>query len=104
MGKRVTPISASGHGLAGRRSASDSFTLMADSDIKALTEALPGESFETMAFTTPPPLANATVAIVTTASLHHPDQDDFAVMDTGYRVLDDSRRDRKSTRLNSSHT
>ena len=66
---------------------------MADSDIKALTEALPGESFETTAFTTPPPLADATVAIVTTASLHHPDQDDFAVMDTGYRVLDDSRRD-----------
>ena len=66
---------------------------MADSDIKVLTEALPGESFETTAFTTPPPLADATVAIVTTASLHHPDQDDFAVMDTGYRVLDDSRRD-----------
>jgi D-proline reductase (dithiol) PrdB len=66
---------------------------MADSDIKALTEALPGECFETTAFTTPPPLANATVAIVTTASLHHPDQDDFAVMDAGYRVLDDSRRD-----------
>ena len=72
---------------------SNSFTLMTDSDIKALTEALPGESFETTAFTTPPPLADATVAIVTTASLHHPDQDDFEVMDTGYRVLDDSRRD-----------
>ena len=56
---------------------------MADSDIKALTEALPGESFETTAFTTPPPLADATVAIVTTASLHHPDQDDFEVM-TGH--------------------
>ena len=66
---------------------------MADSDIKALTEALPGESFEVTAFTTPPPLADATVAIVTTASLHHPGQDDFAVMDTGYRILDDSRRD-----------
>ncbi len=66
---------------------------MADSDIKALTEALPGEDFETTAFTTPPPLAEATVAIVTTASLHHPDQDDFAVSDTGFRVLDDARRD-----------
>ena len=83
----------SGHGLARRHSASDIFSLMADSDIKALTEALPGENFETTAFTTPPPLADATVAIVTTASLHHPDQDDFAVMDAGYRVLDDSRRD-----------
>ncbi|MEC8919755.1 MAG: glycine/sarcosine/betaine reductase selenoprotein B family protein, partial [Actinomycetota bacterium] len=39
------------------------------------------------------PLADATVAIVTTASLHHPDQDDFEVMDTGYRILDANRRD-----------
>ena len=66
---------------------------MTDSDIKALTEALPGENFETTAFTTPVPLSEATVALVTTASLHHPDQDDFEVMDTGYRILDGSRRD-----------
>ena len=66
---------------------------MSDSDIKALTENLPGERFETTVFTTPPPLAEATVAIVTTASLHHPDQDDFEVFDTGYRILDGSRRD-----------
>ena len=66
---------------------------MADSDIKAMSEALPGETFETTAFTTPKPLSEATVAIVTTASLHHPDQDDFAPIDTGYRILDGSRRD-----------
>ena len=30
---------------------------------------------------------------MTTASLHHADQDDFAPGDTGYRVLDGSRRD-----------
>ena len=66
---------------------------MADSDLKALTEALPGETFETTAFTTPRPLSEATVAIVTTASLHHPDQDDFEVMDTSYRILDGNRRD-----------
>ena len=54
---------------------------------------LPGETFETTAFTTPPPLSEATVAIVTTASLHHPDQDDFGPIDTSYRVLDGSRRD-----------
>ena len=72
---------------------SDSLTLMADSDIKALTENLPAPDFETTAFTTPPPLSEATVAIVTTASLHHPDQDDFEVMDTSYRVLGGSRRD-----------
>ena len=66
---------------------------MADSDIKALTENLPPPDFETTVFTTPVPLSEATVAIVTTASLHHPDQDDFAPMDTSYRVLDGSRRD-----------
>jgi len=66
---------------------------MADSGIKALTEDLPAPDFETVAFTTPPPLSEATVAIVTTASLHHPDQDDFAPTDIGYRILDGSRRD-----------
>lgn len=45
------------------------------------------------AFTTPPRLSQATVALVTAASLHHPDQDDFAPADTGYRVLEGSRRD-----------
>lgn len=66
---------------------------MADSDIKAMTQDLPGEQFDTTAFTAPVPLAEATVAIVTTSSLHHPDQEDFSVADTGYRVLDGSRRD-----------
>ncbi len=66
---------------------------MADSDIKALTEALPGEVFEHAAFTTPTPLAEAKVAIVTTASLHHPEQEDFSPGDTGYRILDGDRRD-----------
>jgi D-proline reductase (dithiol) PrdB len=66
---------------------------MADSDIKSITENLPAHDFETTAFASPPPLSDATVAIVTTASLHHPDQDDFTVVDTGYRVLDGSRRD-----------
>jgi hypothetical protein len=66
---------------------------MADRDMKALTDDIETPVFETTAFTTPPPLAEATVALVTTASLHHPDQDDFAPIDTGYRVLDGSRRD-----------
>ena len=33
------------------------------------------------------------MAIVSSASLHHPDQDDFAPTDTGYRVLEAGRRD-----------
>jgi D-proline reductase (dithiol) PrdB len=66
---------------------------MADRDLKAMTADIETPAFATTAFTTPPPLSAATVAIVTTASLHHPDQEDFGPADTGYRVLDGSRRD-----------
>ncbi len=66
---------------------------MADRDVKALTAEIDTPVFEHTAFTTPPPLAQATVAIVTTASLHHPDQEDFAANDAGFRVLDGARRD-----------
>ncbi len=66
---------------------------MADRDVKALTDEIDTPVFETTAFTRPPPLSEATVAVVTTSSLHHPDQEDFAPADTGYRILDGSRRD-----------
>ena len=66
---------------------------MADHDLKAMTADIETPVFDTTAFTMPPPLAEATVAIVTTASLHHADQDDFAPGDTGFRVLDGARRD-----------
>jgi len=66
---------------------------MADRDIKAMTADIETPVFETTSFTKPPPLDRATVAIVTTASLHHADQDDFGPGDTGFRVLDGSRRD-----------
>ena len=66
---------------------------MADRDMKALTADIETPVFDTTAFTTPPPLADATVALVTSASLHHPEQDDFAPVDTGYRILDGRRRD-----------
>lgn len=66
---------------------------MADRDMKSLTDDIETPVFETTAFTTPPPLAEATVALVTSASLHHPEQDDFAPVDTGYRILDGHRRD-----------
>ena len=66
---------------------------MADRDLKALTADIDTPVFGSTAFATPPPLGQATVALVTTASLHHPDQEDFAPTDTGYRVLDGSRRD-----------
>ncbi len=66
---------------------------MADTDIKTLTAELDLPEFETAAFTTPPPLSEAKVAIVTSASLHHPEQDDFAPVDVGYRVLSADRHD-----------
>ena len=66
---------------------------MADRDVKAMTADLECPVFERTAFTTPKPLAQCTVAIVTTASLHHPDQLDFVGGDTSFRVLDGRRRD-----------
>ena len=48
---------------------------------------------ENPAFVRPKPLSEAKVAIVTSASLHHEDDDDFAPSDTGYRVLEKDRRD-----------
>jgi len=63
------------------------------SDIKAKISDLPAPDFEAPAFTTPPPLAEATVAIVTSAALHHPEQPDFAPADTSFRVLDGARTD-----------
>ncbi|MEM9037432.1 MAG: glycine/sarcosine/betaine reductase selenoprotein B family protein [Actinomycetota bacterium] len=66
---------------------------MSDRDIKAMTADIETPEFDEVAFTTPPPLAEATVALVTTASLHHPDDEDFAPGDTGYRVLSGDRRD-----------
>ena len=48
---------------------------------------------ENPAFVIPKPLIEAKVAIVTSASLYHEDDDDFAPSDTGYRVLEKDRRD-----------
>lgn len=66
---------------------------MADHDVKAMTADIDTPDFSETAFTTPVPLAEATVAVVTTAALHHPEQEDFSGNDAGYRVLDGTRRD-----------
>ncbi len=47
------------------RSGSDTPTLTADTHIEALTDNLPAPDFPTTAFTTPPPLSEATVARAT---------------------------------------
>jgi len=64
-----------------------------DTFIKTLTASQEWPTFENPAFVTPKPLADAKVAIVTSASLHHEDDDDFAPVDTGYRLLHRDRRD-----------
>ena len=66
---------------------------MADRDVKALTATIEAPEFDETAFTLPVPLNQAKVAIVTSASLHHPEDDDFAPADTGYRVLNSQPRD-----------
>ena len=66
---------------------------MSDRDIKQASSRIPCPTFDAPAFTTPKPLSEAKVAIVTSASLHHEDDDDFAVADAGYRVLHRDRRD-----------
>lgn len=66
---------------------------MADAHVKAMTAELDCPVFDQTAFTRPKLLSECTVAIVTSASLHHRDQPDFSGGDTSFRVLDGSRND-----------
>ena len=63
--------------------------------VKKLMAGLEATEFDTTAFTTPKPLAESTVAIMTSAALHHPDQPGFDPRDTSFRRLDSARRDYK---------
>lgn len=47
---------------------------MSDADMRKLVDDIPVPAFDHMAWVTPPPLAQATVAIVTTAGLYAPGQ------------------------------
>lgn len=66
---------------------------MTDIQIKSGAAKVDCPVFADPAFVQPRPLAQAKVAIVTSASLHHADQNDFAPVDAGYRVLERHRRD-----------
>ena len=61
--------------------------------VKKFMDGLEPAIFENTAFTTPKPLAESTVAILTSAALHHPEQPGFDPRDTSFRKLDPSRRD-----------
>ncbi|NOX30429.1 MAG: hypothetical protein GXP35_10345 [Actinobacteria bacterium] len=66
---------------------------MGDKEAKEKWAGIEAPVFDETAFTKPPPLDQATVAVVTTASLHHGDQDGLDAYGAGYSVLDGSRRD-----------
>jgi hypothetical protein len=60
---------------------------MADAIIRAAAAAQPVPEFESTPFTIPPPLANARVAIVTTAALHGAGQPEISSGDQSFRVI-----------------
>lgn len=64
-----------------------------DQAMRAHSSSLPGPTFDSPAFVTPVSLPAATVAIVTSAALHTPDDDAFTGGDTGFRLIDRPRRD-----------
>lgn len=69
-------------------------TQSADAAMRAYAATLPVPEFDSTALTTlRKPLAEARVAIVTSAALHRPDQERFSQTDVGFRALDRSDRD-----------
>lgn len=64
-----------------------------DQAMRAHSATLPAPEFANPAFVTPKPLASATVAIVTSAALHTPDDESFSAGDAGYRFIARDRRD-----------
>ncbi len=63
-----------------------------DGAIRDLGASLPVPEFDPPTLVQPPPLAEATVAIVTSAALHPPGGDAFTAADTSYRLLDRAQR------------
>ena len=65
-----------------------------DAAMRAYSAQQPVPQFDAPAFTPlSKPLAEARIAIVTSAALHRPDQDRFAPADTSFRALDRADRD-----------
>lgn len=63
-----------------------------DQMMRAHAASLPVPTFDDPAFVTPPPLAEATVAIITSAALHRPDDEGFTAGDTSYRIIPRAER------------
>jgi hypothetical protein len=64
-----------------------------DQMMRAHSATLPAPEFPNPAWVTPPALADATVAIVTSAALYAAGDDGFTAGDTSYRLIDRERRD-----------
>jgi D-proline reductase (dithiol) PrdB len=64
-----------------------------DAAMRGHSATLPAPEFPNPAWVTPVPLAEAKVAIVTSAALHRADDDPFSQADTGYRILPREARD-----------
>ena len=64
-----------------------------DDVMRNYAATLPAPEFPDPAYVAAPLLADATVAIVTSAALHRADDDAFTQDDTGYRVIDRHDRD-----------
>ena len=70
-----------------------SFVGVSDAQMREMVNDIPVPQFDATAFTVPPPLAEATVAIVTTAGLFAAGQERWqAGGDQSFRVLDSSDR------------
>lgn len=66
---------------------------MSDALIRERTADTPAPEFDTTPFTTPPPLNEATVAIVTTMGLKRPGEEAWKPQDPSFRSFDASERD-----------
>jgi D-proline reductase (dithiol) PrdB len=64
-----------------------------DQAMRAHAATLPAPDFPHPAWVTPKPLAQATVAIVTSAALHATGDARFAAGDTSFRLIERDRRD-----------
>lgn len=64
-----------------------------DAELRDFAAALPVPELPDAAWTVPKALAEATVAIVTTAALHRAGDERYTATDTGFRVLERDARD-----------
>lgn len=63
-----------------------------DQTLASHLASLPVPIFDDPAFVHPPPLSEATVAVVTTAALHHPGDSGFGPNEQSFRRIDPARR------------